>query len=103
MPQLKSNNLTTLSLFSGGSGLDLGFDKAGYTHQGSYEIIPICGETLKNNRPNWTIHSGPEKGDVTKIKWNDKIGSIDVIHGGPPCQPFSIAGQPKDQNGYPLA
>ncbi|RKZ56771.1 MAG: DNA (cytosine-5-)-methyltransferase, partial [Candidatus Parabeggiatoa sp. nov. 2] len=40
MPPLKSNNLTTLSLFSGGGGLDLGFDKAGYTHQGSYEIIP---------------------------------------------------------------
>ncbi|MDM8563885.1 DNA (cytosine-5-)-methyltransferase, partial [Candidatus Marithioploca araucensis] len=98
MPQLKSNHLTTLSLFSGGGGLDLGFDKAGYTHQGAYEIIPICGETLKNNRPNWTIHSGPEKGNVTKIKWQDKIGSIDVIHGGPPCQPFSIAGQQEGQN-----
>jgi len=98
MPQLKYNNLTTLSLFSGGGGLDLGFDKAGYTHQGAYEIIPICGETLKNNRPNWTIHSGPEKGDVTQIKWFDKIGSIDVIHGGPPCQPFSIAGQQEGQN-----
>jgi DNA (cytosine-5)-methyltransferase 1 len=98
MPQLKSNNLTTLSLFSGGGGLDLGFDKAGYTHQGAYEIIPICGETLKNNRPNWTIYSGPEQGDVTKIKWQDEIGSIDVIHGGPPCQPFSIAGQQEGQN-----
>lgn len=98
MPQLKSNNLTTLSLFSGGGGLDLGFDKAGYIHQGSYEIIPICGETLKNNRPNWTIHSGYEKGDVTRIKWQDNISSIDVIHGGPPCQPFSIAGQQEGQN-----
>ncbi len=98
MPQLKSNNLTTLSLFSGGGGLDLGFDKAGYTHQGAYEIIPICGETLKNNRPNWRIHSGSEKGDVTQIKWQDEIGSIDVIHGCPPCQPFSIAGQQEGEN-----
>ncbi len=98
MPQLKSNNLITLSLFSGGGGLDLGFDKAGYTHKGAYEIIPICGETLKNNRPNWRIHSGSEKGDVIQIKWQDEIGSIDVIHGGPPCQPFSIAGQQEGQN-----
>jgi DNA (cytosine-5)-methyltransferase 1 len=58
MPQLESNGLTTLSLFSGGGGLDLGFDKAGYIHQGCYELIPICGETLKSNRPNWIIHSG---------------------------------------------
>jgi len=98
MPQLESNGLTTLSLFSGGGGLDLGFDKAGYLHQGSYELIPICGETLKNNRPNWPIYSGPEHGDVTQIHWQNYIGSIEVIHGGPPCQPFSIAGQQGGQN-----
>ncbi|MEN8219268.1 MAG: DNA cytosine methyltransferase [Pseudomonadota bacterium] len=71
---------------------------AGYTHQGAYELIPICGETLKSNRPNWIIHSGPENGEVTQVVWQDYIGSIDVIHGGPPCQPFSIAGQQAGQN-----
>ncbi|KHD06215.1 DNA methyltransferase [Candidatus Thiomargarita nelsonii] len=96
MPPLESNGLTTLSLFSGGGGLDLGFDKAGYTHQGAYELIPICGKTLKSNRPNWIVHSGPENGDVSKVVWQDYI--IDVIHGGPPCQPFSIAGQQAGQN-----
>jgi DNA (cytosine-5)-methyltransferase 1 len=98
MPPLESNGLTTLSLFSGGGGLDLGFDKAGYTHQGAYELIPVCGETLKSNRPNWIVHSGPENGDVTQVVWQDYIGSIDIIHGGPPCQPFSIAGQQAGQN-----
>jgi DNA (cytosine-5)-methyltransferase 1 len=98
MPQLESNRLTTLSLFSGGGGLDLGFDKAGYTHQGAYELIPICGETLTSNRPNWIIHSGPEKGDVTQVVWQPYISLIDVIHGGPPCQPFSIAGQQAGQH-----
>jgi DNA (cytosine-5)-methyltransferase 1 len=92
MPQLPRSNLSTLSLFSGGGGLDLGFDRAGFTHEASYELIPICGETLLSNRPNWKVYSGTEYGDVTKVDWTSYKGKIDVIHGGPPCQPFSIAG-----------
>jgi len=95
MPQLPSNNITALSLFSGGGGLDLGFDRAGFTHKASYELIPICKETLQSNRPNWEVFGGPEEGDVTKVDWNKYKGKVDLIHGGPPCQPFSIAGQQK--------
>lgn len=98
MPKLEDNNISTLSLFSGGGGLDYGFDRAGFIHKGSYELIPICGETLKSNRPEWTINCGPEEGDVTKVDWNRYKGKIDVIHGGPPCQPFSVAGQQKGQD-----
>uniref|UniRef100_UPI0040475ED7 DNA cytosine methyltransferase n=1 Tax=Polynucleobacter sp. TaxID=2029855 RepID=UPI0040475ED7 len=98
MPQLKKNGLATLSLFSGGGGLDLGFDKAGFAHIASYELIPICGETLKLNRPKWNVFSGPEDGDVTKVSWKKYAGKVDVIHGGPPCQPFSIAGGQLGQN-----
>lgn len=95
MPQLACNEIRTLSLFSGGGGLDLGFDRAGYIHSASYELIPICKETLKTNRPDWTVFGGPDEGDVTKVDWTDYKGRIDLIHGGPPCQPFSIAGQQK--------
>ncbi|MBL0656800.1 DNA (cytosine-5-)-methyltransferase [Aeromonas caviae] len=95
MPQLPLNNIKVLSLFSGGGGLDLGFDRAGFKHIASYELIPICGNTLISNRPNWTVFSGPEHGDVTNVDWSQYRDSIDVIHGGPPCQPFSIAGQQK--------
>jgi DNA (cytosine-5)-methyltransferase 1 len=97
MPQLSVNNLRSLSLFSGGGGLDLGFDRTGFIHQGSYELIPICGETLLSNRPDWHIESGPSSGDVTSIEWHTFNGKVDVVHGGPPCQPFSIAGQQKGQ------
>ncbi len=95
MPQLDDNGLTALSLFSGGGGLDLGFDRAGYKHISSYELIPICKETLTLNRPGWLVNGGPDEGDVTKVDWKHLKGKIDVIHGGPPCQPFSIAGEQK--------
>ena len=97
MPQKEKNGFRCLSLFSGGGGLDLGFDCAGYSHIASYELIPICGETLKLNRPQWSIFSGLADGDVTNVDWGIYKGEADVIHGGPPCQPFSIAGDQKGQ------
>ncbi len=95
MPLLPRNNLTALSLFSGGGGLDLGFDRVGFKHIASYELIPICKETFCTNRPTWKTYMGPEVGDVTKVNWEQYKGKIDVIHGGPPCQPFSVAGEQK--------
>lgn len=95
MPQLANNNITCLSLFSGGGGLDLGFDRAGFKHKASYELIPICKETLQKNRPDWKVFGGPEEGDVTNVDWSIYKGKVDLLHGGPPCQPFSIAGQQK--------
>ena len=92
MPQKKRNNLNTLSLFSGGGGMDLGFDLAGFTHKASYELLEFAGDTIKRNRPKWKVHSG-SSGDVTEVDWSIYEGSIDVVHGGPPCQPFSTAGR----------
>lgn len=91
MPQLPPNGIRSLSLFSGGGGLDLGFDRAGFAHAASYDILDICGKTLKRNRPNWRVYSGLD-GDVQNVDWHQYRGQVDVIHGGPPCQPFSIAG-----------
>jgi len=95
MPKMKTNGLTALSLFSGGGGLDLGFARAGYKHIASYELIPICKDTLSSNLRCGDINCGPEEGDVTKISWTGYQGKADIVHGGPPCQPFSIAGAQK--------
>lgn len=90
MPQLPRNGLRALSLFSGGGGLDLGFDRAGFEHVVSYEIVTDAAATLSANRPQWEVKSGDE-GDVTSVDWR-KL-KVDVIHAGPPCQPFSSAGR----------
>lgn len=94
MPKLKKNGLRTLSLFSGGGGLDLGFDLAGFSHVASYEILDFAAKTIKLNRPSWNVYTGDD-GDVTNIDWTAYKGKVDVIHGGPPCQPFSTAGKQK--------
>lgn len=91
MPQRKAHSLRSLSLFSGGGGMDLGFDRAGFHHVASYELLEFAADSLRLNRPNWNVFSG-EHGDVTRVAWEKYRGSIDVIHGGPPCQPFSSAG-----------
>ncbi len=97
MPQMPKNRWRTLSLFSGGGGLDLGFDRAGFTHISSYDILAEAGNTLRNLRPDWQIFSG-EKGNVKKVDWRSYNGSVDIIHGGPPCQPFSVAGRQKGKD-----
>lgn len=91
MPELEPNGLRALSLFSGCGGLDLGFDRAGYKHVASFDILSETGEVLSTARPNWVVFSGAE-GDVTQINWSRYRGQVDVVHGGPPCQPFSQAG-----------
>jgi DNA (cytosine-5)-methyltransferase 1 len=92
MPRIQAHGLTAISLFAGGGGLDLGFERAGFTHRASYEILSICGETLRANRPHWTVMAGPQEGDVVQAAFTPFRG-VDVVHGGPPCQPFSTAGK----------
>ena len=92
MPVRDSNGIRALSLFSGGGGLDLGFDRAGFEHVASYDVLEFATDTLIRNRPSWTVAGGSD-GDVTNVDWREYRGRVDVMHGGPPCQPFSIAGR----------
>jgi DNA (cytosine-5)-methyltransferase 1 len=92
MPEADARDVSSLSLFSGGGGLDLGFDRAGYVHVASYDTLDAGGKTLAANRPDWTVFSGAA-GNVRATDWRSYRGRADVVHGGPPCQPFSTAGR----------
>jgi len=91
MPIRPRNGLRSLSLFSGGGGLDIGFDRAGFDHIASYEMREDAATVLRTARPNWTVFGGLD-GDVCHVNWQEYRGTVDVLHGGPPCQPFSHAG-----------
>jgi DNA (cytosine-5)-methyltransferase 1 len=96
MPIMDRSEIDSVSLFSGCGGLDIGFERAGFNHLVSVDILSICGETLQANRPSWQVHSGPIDGDVRNRSWSDDISRLNkylVLHGGPPCQPFSNAGR----------
>lgn len=83
-----------LSLFSGVGGLDLAFEWAGGTVAAMCEIDPFCRKVL---RKHWS--DVPLFGDVKEVKGAD-VGAVDVVYGGFPCQPFSVAGDRKGRDDY---
>lgn len=80
--------LTCLELCAGAGGQSLGLEQAGFSHEVAIEIDPDACETLRLNRPHWDVFEG----DVRKVTGNDYQG-VDLVAGGVPCPPFSIAGK----------
>ncbi len=82
--------MKVLELCAGAGGQALGLDLAGYETSALVEIDKDACATLQLNRPKWNVIEGDLK-QMTK----HKFGAVDIICGGVPCQPFSIAGQNK--------
>jgi DNA (cytosine-5)-methyltransferase 1 len=83
-----------VSLFSGGMGLDLGLEMAGFRPKVCVENDPEAVATIKLNRS-----ALPVLGDVTQLKGDDiraagrfTNSEIPLVSGGPPCQAFSVFG-----------
>lgn len=86
---------TLISLFSGAGGLDYGFEAAGFQTGAAVEMDATCCATLRHNRPNWNVFEG----DIANVRSAElleaagtKKRELDLVIGGPPCQPFSKAG-----------
>ncbi len=81
-------SMTSLELCAGAGGQARGLELAGFGHEGVVEIDRDCCKTLGLNRPSWTVHEQ----DLNLFSATGYKG-IDLLAGGLPCPPFSIAGK----------
>jgi DNA (cytosine-5)-methyltransferase 1 len=84
----KKSGLTTLELCAGGGGQSLGFEQAGIDHVGLVEFDKHACSTLRTNRAHWQVFQE----DLNNFD-GSKFKGVDIISGGLPCPPFSIAGK----------
>ena len=96
-------NMTALSLFSGAGGMDIGIKKAGFNIIAAIEVDKYCCETLRAAVKREQTSTVIYESDIRNIEpsWlGAELGvepfHLDLLFGGPPCQPFSLAGK---QNG----
>lgn len=85
-------SLTSVSLFSGAGGLDVGFEAAGFETLFANEFDHDAADTWRANRPG--REHAMREGDVNDFMGDlAEFGGVDVLFGGPPCQGFSVAGK----------
>lgn len=90
--------MKSIELFAGAGGLGIGLHHAGFRPLKVVERDAYCCDTIRENqgRPgsvvtDWVL----EQGDVRKVDFSEYEGKVDLISGGPPCQPFSMGGKHK--------
>lgn len=81
-------SLKFLDLFCGAGGLSLGLKRAGFSPVVALDFDPNAIETFKFNFPLVPVIQS----DIRAVDWKPYQGNVDLVAGGPPCQPFSVAG-----------
>ena len=99
------NSISSLELCAGGGGQALGLEHAGFEHAGLVEIDHHCCTTLRYNRPEWKVYHKDLRSFVEQEA--DAFKGVDLLAGGLPCPPFSIAGKQlgdsDERNLFPVA
>jgi len=87
-------SLNAVSFFTGAGGLLLGFQRAGFTVQASYDVKSHVARNLTLNFPNVPHYQR----DIAHLTYQEVFAHLarsspDVVFGGPPCQGFSVFGK----------
>ena len=86
----KIPKISCLELFAGAGGLAKGIELSGIQHKALIEWNKDACRTLIGNYSDKLVHNV----DIRSFQF-DQFGHIDMVSGGPPCQPFSIGGKHK--------
>ena len=88
--------MKAVELFAGAGGLALGVGLAGFKPLAVVEWDKWACDTLRQNQErgyplveDWPLHEG----DVRDFDWSSITEQVDLLAGGPPCQPFSMGGK----------
>src|SRR5206468_8366904 len=86
--------MDTIELFAGGGGLALGLHGAGFR---PVAVVERDEDSCRTLRENWKHAMGSDLElfvkDVRSVDFRQWEGRVELVSGGPPCQPFSIAGK----------
>lgn len=88
--------MRSVELFAGAGGLALGCELAGFHPALVVEWDRWACDTIRRNQTaDYPLVRGWEvvEGDVRSVDWGSVEGPIDLVSGGPPCQPFSMGGK----------
>ncbi len=88
--------MRSIELFAGAGGLGIGAARAGFVPEAVIEWNRYCCDTIRDNkdRGHTQISHWPlTQGDVREFDYSKIKGGIDLVSGGPPCQPFSLGGK----------
>lgn len=84
--------LTSIEICAGAGGQALGLEQAGFEHLACVEIDHQACATLRHNRPEWNIIEDDLRAVVHERVLEEHYG-CDLLAGGVPCPPFSLAGR----------
>ena len=98
---MKDSIRPSVELFAGAGGLGIGLAQAGFEPLEVVEFNRWCCDTIRENRgilssrdDTWSLFEG----DVRLVDFSRLEGKVDLVSGGPPCQPFSVGGKHRAYN-----
>jgi DNA (cytosine-5)-methyltransferase 1 len=94
--------MQAIELFAGAGGLGIGVSNAGFLPAMVVEWDKWCCDTIRENKSRHVVPvrhwPEPIEGDVRHVDFRGLEGRVELVTGGPPCQPFSLGGKHRAQD-----